>query len=118
MGLLGMDAGNRAGVADSSGALLREIVAHLSQNRTLLREEWARRIAEARLLNAMTKDEIFAEATSVHDSYVEALETCTLESPQSYARTCPRASSPGRRDGARPRKSLAYLRRGKSVETG
>jgi rsbT co-antagonist protein RsbR len=85
MGLVGIEAGNRAAVADSSGALLREIVAHLSQNRTLLREEWVRRIAEARLLNAMTKDEIFAEATSVYDSYVEALETRTLESLQSYA---------------------------------
>src|SRR5215813_174035 len=85
MGLAGIETGNRTAVADSTGALLREIVAHLSQNRTQLREEWVRRIADARLLNAMTKDEIFAEATSVYDSYVEALETRTLESLQSYA---------------------------------
>src|SRR6266704_2523008 len=65
--------------------LLRELVAHLRQNRTLLREEWVRRISEARLLKAMTKEEIFAEATSVYDSYVEALETRTLETLQSYA---------------------------------
>ena len=32
--------------ADSSAALLRELVAHLRQNRTQLREEWARRIGE------------------------------------------------------------------------
>src|SRR3979490_1687732 len=47
--------------------LLRELVAHLRQNRTLLREEWVGRISEARLLTAMTKEEIFNEATSVYD---------------------------------------------------
>ena len=66
--------------------LLRELVAHLRQNRTQLREEWLRRIAETRLLTAMTKEEIFAEATSVYDSYVEALETGTFEALQAYAR--------------------------------
>lgn len=40
--------------------LLSELVSHLRQNRTQLREEWARRITEAQLLTAMTKDEIFA----------------------------------------------------------
>src|SRR5882672_10802907 len=55
--------------------LLQELVAHLRQNRTQLREEWANRIAEARLLTAMTKDELFAEATSVYDNYVEARAT-------------------------------------------
>src|SRR5688500_13904654 len=55
--------------------LLRELVAHLRQNRTQLREEWARRITRAQLLTAMTEEEIFAEATSVYDNYVEALET-------------------------------------------
>jgi len=66
--------------------LLRELVAHLRQNRTHLREEWLRRISETRLLTAMTKEEIFAEATSVYDSYVEALETGTFEALQAYAR--------------------------------
>jgi rsbT co-antagonist protein RsbR len=66
--------------------LLRELVAHLRENRTQLREEWARRITEAQLLTAMTKDEIFAEATSVYDNYVEALETGTFEALQAYAR--------------------------------
>ena len=50
--------------AGGTAALLRELVAHLRQNRTDLREEWARRITEAKLLTAMSKDEIFAEATS------------------------------------------------------
>jgi rsbT co-antagonist protein RsbR len=73
-------------VADSTAGLLRELVAHLRQNRTQLREEWVRRITRAQLLTAMSKDEIFAEATSVYDSYVEALETGTVEALQAYAR--------------------------------
>src|SRR6266853_639806 len=64
--------------------LLRELVAHLRQNRTQLREEWVVRITETRLLTAMTKEEIFAEATSVYDSYVEALETEAFEALQAY----------------------------------
>ncbi len=66
--------------------LLRELVAHLRQNRTQLREEWARSITEARLLTAMNQDEVFAEATSVYDNYVEALETGTFEALQAYSR--------------------------------
>src|SRR6267154_947932 len=73
-------------VAESTRAVLRELVAHLRKNRTLLREEWARRITEAKLLTAMTEEEVFAEATSVYDNYVEALETGTLEALQAYAR--------------------------------
>jgi len=65
---------------------LRELVAHLRQNRTQLREEWARRITGAQLLTAMSEQEIFAEATSVYDNYVAALETGTFEALQSYAR--------------------------------
>src|SRR5919197_3975627 len=72
--------------SESTAMLLRELVAHLRQNRTQLREEWARRITRAQLLTAMTEDEIFAEATSVYDSYVEALETGTYEALQAYAR--------------------------------
>jgi rsbT co-antagonist protein RsbR len=72
--------------SDVASELLRELVAHLRQNRTQLREEWVTRISETRLLTAMTKDEIFAEATSVYDSYVEALETGTFEALQAYAR--------------------------------
>src|SRR5260370_11206863 len=69
-----------------STELLQELVAHLRQNRTQLREEWAKSIAEARLLTAMSKDELFAEATSVYDNYVEALSTGTFEALQTYAR--------------------------------
>ena len=71
---------------ESTASLLRELVAHLRQQRAQLREEWARLITEAKLLTAMTKEEIFAEATSVYDNYVEALETGTYEALQAYAR--------------------------------
>src|SRR5229473_2550145 len=75
-----------AGGSEAPSELLRELVAHLRQNRTQLREEWVVRITETRLLTAMTKEEIFAEATSVYDSYVEALETEAFEALQAYAR--------------------------------
>ena len=73
-------------LTESSAGLLRELVAHLRQNRTQLREEWARRITRAELLTAMTEEEIFAEATAVYDNYVEALETGTFEALQAYSR--------------------------------
>src|SRR5215831_4752279 len=71
---------------ESSAGLLRELVAHLRQNRTQLREEWARRITEAELLTALTEEEIFSEATAVYDNYVEVLETGSVEALQDYAR--------------------------------
>ncbi len=66
--------------------LLRELVAHLRQNRTQLREEWARRIMGARFLTAMTNDEIFAECGAVYDNYLGALETGSIEALEAYAR--------------------------------
>ncbi len=66
--------------------LLPELVEHLRQNRTELREEWARRITDAQLLTAMTPEEIFSEATSIFDGYVEVLETGSVEALQAYAR--------------------------------
>jgi len=38
------------------------------------------------LLTAMSKDEIFAEATAVYDNYVDVLETGSVEALQAYAR--------------------------------
>ena len=75
-----------AAVTDGSAVLLRELVGHLRENRSQLREEWARRIADAQLLTAMTPEEIFSEATSVYDNYVEVLETGSVEALQDYAR--------------------------------
>ena len=71
----------------SPDVLLRELVAHLRENRTQLREEWARRITEAKLLTAMTPEEVFAEATAVYDNYLEALETGSIEALEAYARS-------------------------------
>jgi rsbT co-antagonist protein RsbR len=71
---------------DGSAALLRELVGHLRRNRSQLREEWARRITDAQLLTAMSPEEIFSEATSVYDNYVEVLETGSVEALQDYAR--------------------------------
>jgi rsbT co-antagonist protein RsbR len=66
--------------------LLRELVAHLREKRTVLREEWARRITESGFLTAMSKEEIFAEATSIFDNYVAVLETGSVEALEAYAR--------------------------------
>ncbi|MDT5139812.1 MAG: rsbT co-antagonist protein RsbR, partial [Mycobacterium sp.] len=73
-------------VSISSEGLLPQLVQHLRQNRTVLREEWARRITEAELLTAMTPEELFSEATAVYDNYVEVLETGSVEALQAYAR--------------------------------
>ena len=61
-------------------------MAYLRDNRTDLREEWARRISEANLLRVMSDEEIFSEATEVFDNYVDALETGSIENLQAYAR--------------------------------
>jgi len=66
--------------------LLHELVEHLRENRTQLREKWVRRITDARLLQAMTPEEIFSEVTAVYDNYVDALETGSIETLQAYAR--------------------------------
>src|SRR6187431_2679656 len=66
--------------------LLPQLVAHLREHRSQLREEWVRRIAEAHLLSAMTPQEISSETTSVYDNYVEVLETGSVAALQRYAR--------------------------------
>jgi rsbT co-antagonist protein RsbR len=73
-------------VAETTSELIKELAAHLRQNRTQLREEWARRITESKLLTAMTKEEIFKEATAVYDNYIAVLETGSVEALQAYAR--------------------------------
>ena len=50
------------GDSQGSADILKELVSHLSANRTNLRQEWARRIGEAQLLTALTSEEIFEEA--------------------------------------------------------
>ena len=70
----------------SEDKLLPELVAHLRDNRTDLRQQWAERITQAHLLTSMTNQEVFSEATSVYDNYVEVLETGSVEALQHYAR--------------------------------
>ena len=71
---------------DRDGFLLPELVAHLREGRTALRQEWATRITDAHLLSSMTSQEVFSEATSVYDNYVEVLETGSVEELRHYAR--------------------------------
>jgi rsbT co-antagonist protein RsbR len=71
---------------DEPDELLQQLVSYLRDNRTELREEWARRIGEENLLQVMSEDEIFSEATEVLDNYVDALETGSIENLQTYAR--------------------------------
>ncbi len=66
--------------------LLPQLVAHLREHRTRLRQEWSARIQEAHLLQAMTAQEMAAETTLVYDNYVEVLETGSVEALQDYAR--------------------------------
>lgn len=76
-----------AGEAGTDGELLLpELVAHLRENRTGLRREWANRITDADLLTSMTPQEVFSEATSVYDNYVGVLETGSVKALQDYAR--------------------------------
>ena len=71
---------------DADRSLLHELVEHLRQHLTPLREEWTRRITEAQLLSVMTADEIFSEVTAVYDNYVDALETGSIEALEAYAK--------------------------------
>ena len=77
-----------AAKAPASGvrAQLRELVAHLREQRGALCAEWARRIRQAGFLHRMSEAEIIAETTSVYDNYVDALETGTLRTLQAHAR--------------------------------
>jgi len=69
-----------------TSAVLSELVGHLKDSRDRLRQLWVQRIVEGPYLTAMTSDEIFAEATSVYDSYLEVLETGSVEALEGYAR--------------------------------
>ena len=66
--------------------LLPQLVAHLREQSTKLRQEWASRIQDSNLLQAMTPQETAAETKSVYDNYVEVLETGSTEALQHYAR--------------------------------
>jgi rsbT co-antagonist protein RsbR len=71
---------------DDYERLLPELVAHLREHRSRLRDQWTQRVTEASLLEAMTPAEMAAETTLVYDNYVEVLETGSVEALQDYAR--------------------------------
>jgi rsbT co-antagonist protein RsbR len=83
--LLGREADADKGWLDDK-QLLPELVAHLREHRSQLRQEWASRITDAHFLSAMTPQEIHSETTSVYDNYVEVLETGSVEALRQYAR--------------------------------
>ena len=56
--------------AEDEDQLLPQLVSHLREHRTRLRQEWELRIQDAHLLHAMTPQETAAETTSVYDNYV------------------------------------------------
>jgi len=66
--------------------LMAELVTHLRENRSQLRQQWVDRISDAHLLSAMTAREVFNEVTSVYDNYVAVLETGSVGELQRYAR--------------------------------
>jgi anti-anti-sigma regulatory factor len=66
--------------------LLPQLVAHLREHRSRLRDTWAQKVVEANLLEAMTPQEMAAETTLVYDNYVEVLETGSVEALRDYAR--------------------------------
>jgi rsbT co-antagonist protein RsbR len=70
----------------SEQSLLRELVAYLREKRSELREGWAARITQEDLLSVMSAEEIFTEVTAVYDNYVDALQTGSIETLQTYAR--------------------------------
>jgi len=72
--------------SDAEQMLLPQLVAHLREHRTRLRQEWANRIQDARLLEAMSPQERDLETMSVYDNYVEVLETGSVQALQHYAR--------------------------------
>ena len=71
-------------------------MAHLREQSSRLRTDWADRIHQAHLLEAMTAQEMAAETTSVYDNYVEVLETGSVEALHLPAREPVRADHPAR----------------------
>jgi rsbT co-antagonist protein RsbR len=66
--------------------LLPELVAHLREHRTHLRQQWEERIRAEHLLEAMSHQEVVVETATVYDNYVEVLETGSVQALQDYAR--------------------------------
>jgi rsbT co-antagonist protein RsbR len=83
---LSRDASLSTSAGRSSAALLRKFVAHLRLNRTELGLDWVRRMAEGRFLATLTREEIRTEAGSLFDSYLELLDTGSVQAAQAWSR--------------------------------
>lgn len=81
-------------INDTDVEILRELVGHLRQKRTALREDWVRRIMAGKLLKAMTEDEILAECSAVYDNYLGTLGTGSLEAFEASARELSKRIAP------------------------
>ena len=67
------------------GEIIVELCEHLRKTRERNRSVWVDATLEAGLLQAMTRDEIMEEATSVYDNYIAVLETGEETELQAYA---------------------------------
>ena len=65
--------------------LLGEWIAHVRQRRAPPREEWARRLRETNLFEALSEAETLSEAASLYDNYLKVLETGSVEELHAYA---------------------------------
>lgn len=81
-------------VNETDGEVLHELAAHLRQKRTILREDWVRRIIAGRLLEAMKEDEILAECSAVYDKYLGTLASGSLEEFEASARELSKRIAP------------------------
>ena len=73
--------------------LMAELVTHLREKRSQLRQQWVDRISDAHLLSAMTAREVFNEVTSVRQLRRGARDGSVGEL-QRYARDLSNGSSP------------------------
>jgi signal transduction histidine kinase len=69
-----------------NSAVLSELIRHLRRNRARLRELWLQRILDGQYLRGISAAEIFAETTSIYDSYLKVLATGDIEALEGYAR--------------------------------
>lgn len=73
---------------------LAEIAAEFRRDRRALGAEWTRRITAAGILNILSEEEISIESIALCDSYVDGLESGSVESMRAYARTLTRRIVP------------------------
>ncbi len=71
-----------------------EIATQFRGSRRPLREEWMRRIAAARMLSVLSAEELAIESIALVDTYIDVMETGTVEGMQAYARTLSRRIVP------------------------